>query len=160
MPIWILFSSGLIYIFNLIVGTGALTLPAAFSNAGWALSTFIIILLGNLYTGCLGKVCDGRSWNWFCLLSPFLFLRHPVCWIVHSNKCYSLTIAFLAFMSFLTATFVIESMASANAVIHWKRLKRLKRNGGRPGSDSDQIVAKSLQVGYQQLLFLLQSRRV
>jgi len=88
--------TGLIYIFNLIVGTGALTLPAAFSNAGWALSTFIIILL--------------------------------------------------AFMSFLTATFVIESMASANAVIHWKRLKRLKRNGGRPGSDSDQIVAKSLQV--------------
>lgn len=88
--------TGLIYIFNLIVGTGALTLPAAFHDAGWALSSFIIILL--------------------------------------------------AFMSFLTATFVIESMAAANAVIHWKRLQRLKRNGGRPGSVSDQIVTKTLQV--------------
>jgi len=71
--------TGLIYIFNLIVGTGALTLPAAFHDAGWALSTVIIVLL--------------------------------------------------AFMSFLTATFVIESMASANAMIHWKRLKRLKQSG-------------------------------
>ena len=29
--------TGLIYIFNLIVGTGALTLPAAFHDAGWLL---------------------------------------------------------------------------------------------------------------------------
>ena len=28
--------TGLIYIFNLIVGTGALTLPAAFHHAGWS----------------------------------------------------------------------------------------------------------------------------
>ena len=71
--------TGLIYIFNLIVGTGALTLPAAFHDAGWLLSMIIIILL--------------------------------------------------AFMSYLTATFVIESMASANAMVHWKRLQRLKRSG-------------------------------
>ena len=58
--------TGLIYIFNLIVGTGALTLPAAFHDAGWLLSTVLIISL--------------------------------------------------AFMSFLTATFVIESMACANAI--------------------------------------------
>lgn len=37
--------TGWIYIFNLIVGTGALTLPAAFHDAGWLLSTIIIILL-------------------------------------------------------------------------------------------------------------------
>ena len=36
--------TGLIYIFNLIVGTGALTLPAAFHDAGWLLSSVIIIL--------------------------------------------------------------------------------------------------------------------
>ena len=78
--------TGLIYIFNLIVGTGALTLPAAFHEAGWALSAVIIILL--------------------------------------------------AFMSFLTATFVIESMAAANALHHFKRSRRLKKSGVRAGSDS------------------------
>jgi len=85
--------TGLIYIFNLIVGTGALTLPAAFHDAGWLLSSVIIILL--------------------------------------------------AFMSYLTATFVIESMAAANAMVHWKRLQRLKRSGG---SVSEELVSKSLQV--------------
>ena len=68
--------TGLIYIFNLIVGTGALTLPAAFHDAGWLLSSVIIIML--------------------------------------------------AFMSYLTATFVIESMAAANAMVYWNRLQSLK----------------------------------
>jgi len=85
--------TGLIYIFNLIVGTGALTLPAAFQNAGWFLSSVIIILL--------------------------------------------------AFMSFLTATFVVEAMAAANAMLHWRRLQRLKRSGG---SVSEELVTRSLQV--------------
>ena len=85
--------TGLIYIFNLIVGTGALTLPAAFHDAGWFLSSVIIILL--------------------------------------------------AFMSYLTATFVIESMASTNAMIHWKRLQRIKRSGG---SVSEELIARTLQV--------------
>jgi len=40
-PSWV----GAIYIFNLIVGTGALTIPAAFSNAGWLLGTIVIIAL-------------------------------------------------------------------------------------------------------------------
>ena len=86
--------TGLIYIFNLIVGTGALTLPAAFLDAGWLLSSIIIIIL--------------------------------------------------AFMSYLTATFVIESMASTNAMIHWKRLQRIKRSGG---SVSEELVTRTvLQV--------------
>lgn len=36
---------GLIYVFNLIVGTGALTLPAAFANAGWIISLCVILAL-------------------------------------------------------------------------------------------------------------------
>lgn len=68
---------GLIYIFNLIVGTGALTLPAAFAKAGWALSTISLV--------------------------------------------------FLAFMSFMNATYVIETMACANAVYKWKILQTIKR---------------------------------
>jgi hypothetical protein len=85
--------TGLIYIFNLIVGTGALTLPAAFHDVGWLLSSVIVIML--------------------------------------------------AFMSYLTGTFVIESMAAANAMVHWKRLQRLKRSGG---SVSEELVTKTLQV--------------
>ncbi|XP_077300532.1 transmembrane protein 104 homolog isoform X2 [Arctopsyche grandis] len=61
---------GLVFIFNIIVGTGALTLPGAFSKAGWLLGTISII--------------------------------------------------FLAFMSFITATYVIECMACANAIIKWR----------------------------------------
>ena len=96
------YSSGvaLVYVFNLIVGTGALTLPAAFHDAGWGLSSVIIILL--------------------------------------------------AFMSYLTATFVIESMAAANAMVHWKRLQTLKRPGGRTSSSSSsltQMAPKPIEVG-------------
>ncbi|KOB78314.1 putative amino acid transporter, partial [Operophtera brumata] len=72
--IWV----GLIYVFNLIVGTGALTLPAAFARAGWGLSTVSLV--------------------------------------------------FLAFMSFVNATFVIETMACANAVYKWRRLQAIKRD--------------------------------
>ena len=36
---------GLIYVFNLIVGTGALTLPAAFAGAGWVISLCFILAL-------------------------------------------------------------------------------------------------------------------
>ncbi|XP_046734231.1 transmembrane protein 104 homolog isoform X2 [Diprion similis] len=82
---------GLIYIFNLIVGTGALTLPAAFSRAGWALGLTLILIL--------------------------------------------------AFISFVTVTFVIEAMASANAVVTWKRIQQRKRtlqiSGESAASNSD-----------------------
>ncbi|RVE69960.1 hypothetical protein OJAV_G00083470 [Oryzias javanicus] len=62
---------GLVYMFNLIVGTGALTMPRAFATAGWVVS--------------LALIC------------------------------------FLAFMSYMTTTFVIEAMAAANAQLRWKR---------------------------------------
>lgn len=80
--------TGFVYIFNLIVGTGALTLPAAFHDAGWLLSTIIIVML--------------------------------------------------AFMSYLTATFVIESMASANAIIQHRRLQRIKQTSS--SSTRSQVV--------------------
>ncbi|XP_059045301.1 transmembrane protein 104 homolog [Achroia grisella] len=84
---------GLIYIFNLIVGTGALTLPAAFARAGWGLSTISLV--------------------------------------------------FLAFMSFMNATYVIETMACANAVYKWKRLRALKRDSIQDhDSDEDAIISQ------------------
>eukprot|EP00094_Tigriopus_californicus_P012837 TCALIF_12412-PA protein Name:"Similar to TMEM104 Transmembrane protein 104 (Gallus gallus)" AED:0.11 eAED:0.11 QI:0/0.75/0.66/0.88/0.75/0.66/9/182/563 len=92
--------TGLVYIFNLIVGTGALTLPAAFHDAGWGLSSAIIVML--------------------------------------------------AFMSYLTATFMIEAMAAANAMVHWKRIQRLKKSGGVV---SDELVARTLQTMAQNASF-------
>uniref|UniRef100_A0A3Q2ZZ28 Transmembrane protein 104 n=1 Tax=Kryptolebias marmoratus TaxID=37003 RepID=A0A3Q2ZZ28_KRYMA len=62
---------GLVYMFNLIVGTGALTMPRAFATAGWVVSLALICIL--------------------------------------------------AFMSYMTTTFVIEAMAAANAQLSWKR---------------------------------------
>lgn len=67
---------GLIYVFNLIVGTGALTLPAAFADAGWLFSTIALMVL--------------------------------------------------CFVSFVTVTFVIESMACANATIQWRKIQEHK----------------------------------
>ncbi|XP_076664199.1 transmembrane protein 104 isoform X2 [Andrena cerasifolii] len=84
---------GLIYVFNLIVGTGALTLPAVFSRAGWALGLSIILIL--------------------------------------------------AFISFITVTFVIEVMASANAIVTWRHIQHQKRvrqklgESGHSNSDSE-----------------------
>lgn len=57
---------GLVYVFNLVVGTGALTMPKAFSSAGWLLSLITILVL--------------------------------------------------SLMGFMTVTFVVESMAIANAL--------------------------------------------
>lgn len=70
---------GLIYVYNLIVGTGALTLPSVFAQAGWALSIFLIIML--------------------------------------------------AFMGFVTVTFIIETMACSNAMIQLKRIQSHKIDG-------------------------------
>ncbi|XP_070159666.1 transmembrane protein 104 homolog isoform X1 [Polyergus mexicanus] len=84
---------GFTYIFNLIVGTGALTLPVVFSRAGWALGLSVILIL--------------------------------------------------AFISFITVTFVIETMASANAIVTWRHIQHRKRvlqtigESGPSNSNSD-----------------------
>lgn len=69
--------TGLVYVFNLIVGTGALTMPAAFSHAGWLVSLLVLLAL--------------------------------------------------AFMSYLTTTFVIEAMATANAIVHRHAIQHYKK---------------------------------
>ncbi|XP_059413513.1 transmembrane protein 104-like [Carassius carassius] len=76
---------GLVYMFNLIVGTGALTMPKAFAAAGWVVSVSLI--------------------------------------------------TFLAFMSFMTTTFVIEAMAAANAQLRWKRREQEEINESDSSSD-------------------------
>ncbi|EDM06565.1 transmembrane protein 104 (predicted), isoform CRA_a, partial [Rattus norvegicus] len=37
---------GLVYMFNLIVGTGALTMPKAFATAGWLVSLILLVFVG------------------------------------------------------------------------------------------------------------------
>lgn len=65
---------GFIYVFNLMVGTGALTLPGAFANAGWLISLIVIVLL--------------------------------------------------ALISFITLTFVVETMGAANAILRRKKFQQ------------------------------------
>lgn len=77
----------MIFLFNLIVGTGALTLPSAFAKTGWLLGLILIIIL--------------------------------------------------AFISYMTVTFVIETMACANAIMHWTRLDRSRR-----AHDTDNVSAQ------------------
>ncbi|XP_059613457.1 transmembrane protein 104 homolog [Phlebotomus argentipes] len=87
-PTWL----GMVFVFNLIIGTGALTLPAAFARAGWLGGSVMVLLVG--------------------------------------------------FISYVTVTFVIEAMASANAILHLRSV--LKRRTARAGaSDSDSDAAES-----------------
>ncbi|XP_076853357.1 transmembrane protein 104 [Brachyhypopomus gauderio] len=85
---------GLVYMFNLIVGTGALTMPKAFSTAGWVVS--------------LALIC------------------------------------FLAFMSYMTTTFVIEAMAAANALLRWKRREQEEIKDSDSSSDysDDEVITR------------------
>ncbi|KOX77343.1 hypothetical protein WN51_09665 [Melipona quadrifasciata] len=87
---------GLIYVFNLIVGTGALTLPAVFSQAGWALGLSVILIL--------------------------------------------------AFISFITVTFVIEVMASANAIVAWRHIQHRKRICFSQDSSFNETESEVLQT--------------
>ncbi|XP_034242700.1 transmembrane protein 104 homolog isoform X2 [Thrips palmi] len=79
--------TGLVYIFNLIVGTGALTLPHSFLKAGWGLGLALIIIL--------------------------------------------------AFVSFVTATFVLEAISCANFIARYKRMKQLARVNHESETEDD-----------------------
>ncbi|XP_028395214.1 transmembrane protein 104-like isoform X2 [Dendronephthya gigantea] len=70
--------AGFVYIFNLIVGAGALALPKAFSEAGLLLSAIIIVIL--------------------------------------------------AFLSFMTCSFMVEAMAIANAVLQQKEKAKIENH--------------------------------
>ncbi|ESN99538.1 hypothetical protein HELRODRAFT_101525 [Helobdella robusta] len=78
---------GMVFLFNLIVGTGALALPKSFSMAGWGVSLVMIIVV--------------------------------------------------AFLSYVTATYVIETMACANALLKVEILKKNEdhRSGAQYSSD-------------------------
>lgn len=80
-----------VYVFNLIVGAGALAMPVAFYHAGLVLGSVIVVLL-----------CVAR-------------------WAPDPVLAFLLVDSF----SYVTATFVIESMAAANA---WSLGKESKKN--------------------------------
>ncbi|CAF0832719.1 unnamed protein product [Didymodactylos carnosus] len=80
--------TGMIYVFNIIVGTGALALPKAFHEGGYILSTILLLILG--------------------------------------------------FFSYVSATFMIESMALANGLFGARRATA-KRLNSIPGSDGENI---------------------
>ncbi|XP_004615791.1 transmembrane protein 104 [Sorex araneus] len=88
---------GLVYMFNLIVGTGALTMPKAFATAGWLVSLLMLLFLG--------------------------------------------------FMSFVTTTFVIESMAAANAQLRWKRAQARPEDADDSSTSDSEVLP---QDGYEQ----------
>uniref|UniRef100_A0A6B2ECZ4 Putative amino acid transporter n=1 Tax=Phlebotomus kandelakii TaxID=1109342 RepID=A0A6B2ECZ4_9DIPT len=91
-PTWM----GMVFVFNLIIGTGALTLPAAFAKAGWLGGSIMVLLVG--------------------------------------------------FVSYITVTFVIEAMASANAILHLRSVLKRRVARNRPGasdSDSDPDAAEN-----------------
>ena len=92
------------YIFNLIIGVGALSLPKAFSQAGLALGTLLLFML--------------------------------------------------AFMSYMTSTFMVEAMAIANALFRFKKRSGLgessKLSSLRPHSPDiqkvDEVITKRLRL--------------
>ncbi|XP_053308883.1 transmembrane protein 104 [Spea bombifrons] len=99
---------GLVYMFNLIVGTGALTMPKAFAHAGWSVSLILII--------------------------------------------------FLAFMSYVTTTFVVEAMAAANAQLRWKRWEKEEDDNESESSDNEVVPSDGYQRSEIQPILSVQSR--
>lgn len=91
---------GFVYIFNIIVGTGALTMPKAFEKTGILLSSVLLI--------------------------------------------------FLTFMSFVTATFMFEAMAIANAIKNFPKYEgtpgRTKRGFANPAYTESENVTNRLDA--------------
>ncbi|XP_044528295.1 transmembrane protein 104 [Gracilinanus agilis] len=100
---------GLVYMFNLIVGTGALTMPKAFATAGWLVSLVLLLFLG--------------------------------------------------FMSYMTTTFVMESMAAANAQLRWKRMESHKEeddDDSSSASDNDVLIQENYDRSEKQPILSVQ----
>nr|CAB3267025.1 transmembrane protein 104 [Phallusia mammillata] len=85
---------GTIYVFNLIVGTGALTLPKAMGAAGWLISTVLLCFLG--------------------------------------------------FVSYITTTFVVETLSVANACIRQKKTVDLDEDDTDASSDVTNAAASNI----------------
>ncbi|KAF5303970.1 hypothetical protein FQA39_LY01755 [Lamprigera yunnana] len=105
---------GLVYVFNLIVGTGALTLPAVFVQAGWLLSLILLITL--------------------------------------------------AFVSFITVTFVVETIACANATKQWNRIQSHRVDGESEAfagdSSDDNINENTAMINQTQSRYYSLSEKV
>ena len=72
-------------------------------------------------------IFNGIFGNTYCDLCIIFIEVANECTIFFSQKTHStVIIIILAFMSFLTATFVIESMACANAITNHRKIQRLK----------------------------------
>lgn len=88
---------GFIYIFNIIVGTGALTMPKAFENTGILLSSVLLV--------------------------------------------------FLTLMSFITATFMFEAMAIANAIKNFPKyegdIKKKKYGITNPAFETETLSKRN-----------------
>ena len=92
---------GFVYIFNLIIGVGALALPKAFSNAGLVLGTILIFLL--------------------------------------------------CFVSYMTATYMIEAMAAANAYAKLEQREKKRSSENTCPNDVQKInqVQREIKLVYQ-----------
>ena len=90
----------LVFIFNLIVGAGALTIPAAFSKAGLYLGTVLVI--------------------------------------------------FIAFLSYMCATFVLEIMACSNALILENNDVVVEGGATSPNGGEDKVAAVLALIGEQE----------
>lgn len=98
------FQVGILYIFNLIVGTGALALPKAFQTAGYVLSVVLLTISATV------------RWEFFS--------KRPIGLSEVKKKinceCFS----------YISATFVCESLAVANAVTNRnKRSEQIEYDG-------------------------------
>ncbi|XP_048761288.2 transmembrane protein 104-like isoform X2 [Ostrea edulis] len=104
---------GFVYLFNLIVGTGALTMPLAFQNAGWLLSLIVIVLLAGF--------------------------------------------------SYMTVTFVLETMATANATLFLRKkadiVSRRKESVRSNIGDSIDVGSDSATVQDEQTPLLKSEER-
>lgn len=80
----------LVYVFNLIVGTGALTMPKAIASSGSILGIVMIV--------------------------------------------------FIAFTSFVTATFTIEAMACANALHRWTLRQKQRKKQDKETVDGEEVI--------------------
>lgn len=112
--------------FNVIVGTGALTMPKAFASAGWLVSLILVVILAGIRSV--------RMFIQIYLLRSVFKIVKP---LYNTIKCLNigirktilqcLTLLLMCHLcclsSYVTATFVIETMASANGVRRWRKMQ-------------------------------------
>ncbi|KTG43332.1 hypothetical protein cypCar_00006703, partial [Cyprinus carpio] len=136
---------GLVYMFNLIVGTGALTMPKAFAAAGWVVSVSLITFLAFMRYVHNENMSPGESYEcldetgWSCISVKQQRKEPRQQWSLNTDF-----LTLLSSLSFMTTTFVIEAMAAANAQLRWKRREQEEINDSDSSSDysDDEVVIR------------------